>query len=210
MAFFPTDCAAWILWREYGGPINVFEASKGMFPMITGREPLFEADLDWLQFEYTSERTGAYVTPASTVIAQSAVAEGNELFLALLAHLRRQYPEVYALAVDTTRSHDRRELLIGDGEELSGGTSSVNSSIKLGAYAGRLDNINLAGITNPSPNLTTVYLDTPLLGTKPELLEYAPSPVRLGKPIGYPPTSIEGKGSRRPLPPPPPPYHTHP
>ena len=53
---------------------------------------------------------------------------------------------------------------------MSGGTS-VNSSFKLGAYAGRLANLNLAGINNPIPNLTTVYLDTPLVGPTPEPLE---------------------------------------
>ena len=42
------------------------------------------------------------------------------------------------------------------------GNYSVHSSIKVGNYAGRLANINLVGINNPIPNLTTVYLDTPL------------------------------------------------
>ena len=57
--------------------------------MLTGRDHPFETDLDWLQFTYTADRSGAYVTPASTVLVQSAVAEEGELFLALLAHLRR-------------------------------------------------------------------------------------------------------------------------
>ena len=68
---------------------------------------------------------------------------------------------------------------------MSSGTS-VNSSIKLGAYAGRLANLNIAGINNPSPNLTTIYLDTPLMGLTPKLIEYVPLPVRLGKPSRYP------------------------
>ena len=126
------------------------------------------------------------MTPASTVLAQSEVAEGDELFLELLGHLRRRYPEVYGSAVATCQAPERREIQIGEGEGLSGGTS-VHSSIKLGAYTGRFINLSLAGMNNPSPNLTTVYLDTPLVGPTPELLEYVPSPGRLGQPSGYPP-----------------------
>ena len=62
----------------------------------------------------------------------------------------------------TSRAPERREIQMGEGEGLSGGNSSVHSSIKLGAYAGRLSNLNLAGINNPIPNLNTVYIDTPL------------------------------------------------
>ena len=79
----------WILWREADGPINVFEASTGLSPLLTGREPPLEEALDWLQFAYTADRASAYVAPASMILAQSAVAEGGELFPALLAHLRR-------------------------------------------------------------------------------------------------------------------------
>ena len=124
------------------------------------------------------------MAPASTVLAQSAVAEGDELLLALRVHLRRQYPEEYGSTVDTSRAPERRELLIGEGEVLSGGHSSVNSSIQLCAYSGRFANLNLVGINNLSPNLTTVYLDTPLVGPTPETLEYVPSLGRLGKPSG--------------------------
>ena len=114
------------------------------------------------------------------------------------------------MAVDTAQVHDRREILIREGEGLSSGTSSVNNSIKFGAYEGRLANLRLAGINNPSPNLTTAYLDTPLVGPTPEPLEYVPSPGCLGQPSGYPPTILQEKSSRRRTPTPPPPYNTHP
>ena len=68
------------------------------------------------------------MAPASTVLVLSAVVEGDDLFLAILAHLRRQYPEVYGLGVDTAQVHEPRDTPLGLGEELSGGTS-VNSSI---------------------------------------------------------------------------------
>ena len=61
-------------------------------------------------------------------------------------------------------------------------------------------------MNNPSPNLITVYLDTPLVGPTPEPLEHVPSPGRLGKPSGYSPTSTGSYISgfrRRPTPPPP-------
>ena len=142
----------------------------GLFPMLTGRDPPFEAALDWLQFTYTTDRAGSYMAPASTVLAQYDVAEGDELFPALLAHFRRRYPEVYGSAVGTSWAPECRDILLKEGEGLSGGPSSVNSSIKLGAYAGILANLNLLGINNPSPNLTTVYLYTPLVGPTPEPL----------------------------------------
>ena len=121
--------------------------------MISGQEPPFKEALDWLQFAYTADRAGDYVAPASTVLAQSAVAEGGDLFPALLSHYRRQYSEVYGLGVDMAWAPERREIQIREGGGLSSSPSSINSSIKLGAYAGRLDNLNLAVNNNPSPSL---------------------------------------------------------
>ena len=184
----------------------------GLFPLLNVREPPFEEALDWLNFPYTADRAGAYVAPASTVLAQSAVAEGDELFPALLAHLRRLYPEVYGPAVATGWAPERREFQIGEGEGLCGGTS-INS-IKLGIYAGRFTNTNLAGMNDPRPNLTTVYLYTPLVGPTPYPLEYVPLSGRLGHPSGYLPIITGGGpytgGSRRRTPHPPPLYSTHP
>ena len=92
------------------------------------------------------------------------------------------------------------------GGKLSGGHYSVNSSIKLGTYARRLANLNLAGKINPIPNLTTVYLDTPLVFPTPEPLEYVSSLGRRGQPIRYPPPStVTSIGVSRSRPPPPPP-----
>ena len=94
---------------------------------------------------------------------------------------------------------------------MSSGTS-VNSSIKLGAYASILANINLAGINNLSPNLTTVYLGTPLVGPTQEPLEYVSLPGCLGQPSGYPPSSTRtstGGARRCPLPHLPHRTHTH-
>ena len=179
---------SWLLGSTADRPTNVFEASAGLFSLLTGRYPPFEAAFDWLQFIYTSDRSGAYVAHASTVLVPSAVAEGDDLFLALLVHLRRQYPEVYGLGGNTARAHECKDTPLGAGEGMSG-VNSVNSSFKLVAYAGRLDNLNLAGINNPSPNLTTVYIDTPLVGPTPDPLEYIPLPGRLRQPSGYPPGS---------------------
>ena len=162
-----------------------------MFIILTGREPPFEEALDWLQFLYTVYRAGAYVSPASTVLAQSAGEEVVELFPAILAHLRRRNPEVYGPAVATGWAPELKDLQIREGGGLSGGIS-VHSSIKLGAYAGRFINLSLAGINIPIPNLTTVYLNTPLVGPTLEPLEYVPFPDRICQPIGYPPISTGG------------------
>ena len=110
------------------------------------------------------------MAPASMVLVPLAVVEGEDLFGALLAHLRRRYPEVYGLGDTLDRAPERMDTPIRAGDGISG-SLSVTSSLNLGAYAGRLYNLNLAGINNPSPNLTNVYLDTPLVGPTPELLE---------------------------------------
>ena len=36
MALFPSECAAWLLRRKADGPVNIFEALTGLFPMLTG------------------------------------------------------------------------------------------------------------------------------------------------------------------------------
>ena len=110
LTFIPPDCASWLLRREAGGPLNVFEASTGLSPLLTGRETPFEEALNWLKFAYTVDRAGAYVAPESTVLAQSAVAEGDELFLAFMTHLGRRYPEVYGSAVVTCWAPESREV----------------------------------------------------------------------------------------------------
>ena len=47
---------------------------------MTGRAPPFEEALNWSQLAYTADWMGAYVEPASTVLFQYAVVEGDELF----------------------------------------------------------------------------------------------------------------------------------
>ena len=71
--FVPPDCTYWLLWREADGPLNVFEASTGLFPVLTGRELTFEEAIDWFQFIYTADQVGAYVAQASMVLTQSVL-----------------------------------------------------------------------------------------------------------------------------------------
>ena len=51
-AFVSPECASWLLDTEEERPLNIISALKGLFPILTGREPPFEEDLDWLQFTY--------------------------------------------------------------------------------------------------------------------------------------------------------------
>ena len=51
-----------------------------MFPLFSSGSPPFKETLDWLQFAYTADRTGAYVAPASMVLVQSTVLEEDPLF----------------------------------------------------------------------------------------------------------------------------------
>ena len=46
LVFVPSDCAAWLLGGEADGPVKVFEASAGPFPLLNGREPPFQAAID--------------------------------------------------------------------------------------------------------------------------------------------------------------------
>ena len=137
-----------------------------------------------MQFAYTADQAGAYVAPVPTVFAQSEVVEGGELFLALLAHLRRFYHEVYGPAVFPLWEPQRREVHIREGEVLRV-RNSINS-IKVGPYTGRFNNLSLAGMKKPSPNLTTVYIDTPIVGPSPEPLECVPFQATLGSLEGIP------------------------
>ena len=87
--------------------------------------------LDWLQLLIPPTGGGAYVAPASTVLVPSAVAEWEDLFGVLLAHLRRRYPEVYGLGDTLAGVPERRETQIRAGEGLSGGSLSVTSILNL-------------------------------------------------------------------------------
>ena len=92
--FAPLDCSVLILGEEDRNH-NIAAMIQSLFYLLTGRLPPFEEVLDWLQFYYTVDRTGAYVAPASTVLVQSTVVEGNTLFPAYFKHLRKCYPGDY-------------------------------------------------------------------------------------------------------------------
>ena len=67
------------------------------------------------------------MSPESTVLAQSAIAEEGKLFPTILLHLRRLYPEVCGLAVSLGWVPAHRYFPLGeDGEVLSGGSLSIN------------------------------------------------------------------------------------
>ena len=67
-----------------------------LFPILVGQAPSFEETINWLQFAYTTDRTGAYVAPASTFLVPSKVSEGDPIFPAFWRHLLRRFPGVYA------------------------------------------------------------------------------------------------------------------
>ena len=81
---------------------NIAEVGQLLFPILVGRAPPFEEMLDWLQFAYTADRTGAYVVPASTVLVSSVVLEGDPLFPAFWRDLLRRFPGAYS-TTPTTR-----------------------------------------------------------------------------------------------------------
>ena len=95
------------------------------------------------------------MAPVPTVLTQSVVADGGELFLSILSHLRRLYPELYGTDVFLARAPEHREFSLVEGEGFSGGTS-VTSFSKLGTYVGRFNNLSplIVGMNNASPSLT--------------------------------------------------------
>ena len=108
---------------------------------------------------------------APMVLVESIIEEGEKLFPAILAHLRRLYTEVSGPAVSLGQAPALRESPIGKhGEVLSG--FSINIISKLGAYAGRFDSLSpsIAIMNNPIPIIPYVYLDTPPVCPTPEPL----------------------------------------
>ena len=76
ITFVSTDGAAPLLDIKF----NIAESSQLIFPLLVGRASLLEEMLDWIQFTYTVDRTGAYMAPASTVLFPPAVSKGDPLF----------------------------------------------------------------------------------------------------------------------------------
>ena len=52
--------------------------------------------LIWLQFTFTGDQTGAYITPEAMVLFYPMISEGETLFAPALEHLCHHFPEAYA------------------------------------------------------------------------------------------------------------------
>ena len=63
---------------------SVGKFSKELFPLLVGREPSYEEDLDWLQVQFAA--------PAHTTFSFSSPVEGEALFLPALERLQTLYP----------------------------------------------------------------------------------------------------------------------
>ena len=74
-----------------------------LLPILVGRAPPFEETLGWLHFTYTTDRTGDYVVPESTVLVLSAVLEGDPLFPVFWRNLLHRFPGAYT-STPTTRA----------------------------------------------------------------------------------------------------------
>ena len=108
LTFFPPNYASWFLEIEEDVPLNIYAASIILLSVFNGRYPPFNEDLNWLQLSYTAYRMGDYAVSASTVLSQSAIEEGGELFPVILQRLHRLYTELYHLAVSLGCSPLRR------------------------------------------------------------------------------------------------------
>ena len=102
------------------------------------------------------------MVPMSTVLSHSVMSEEGKLFPTILSYLRILYPEVNGPVVSLGWVSAHREFpLVEDGEGFRGDNISNNKFIILGAYVGRFENLSpsIARMNNPSPSLTTFYLD---------------------------------------------------
>ena len=79
-----------------GRGTNIAEASCFLFPLLSSWNSPYDEALNWLQFAYMSGRMGAYMPPASTDLAFSALVEGGALFTLALWRLQALYLGSYA------------------------------------------------------------------------------------------------------------------
>ena len=78
------------------------EASQLLFPLISSRVTLYVEALDWLQFTFTGDRNGAYITPGLTEVTFHILEDGVPLFTPTLQQLCTLYPRVYAQGSTST------------------------------------------------------------------------------------------------------------
>ena len=162
-------CASWIIGGAEEQSITITVARKGIFALLIDWADLFEEVIDWLQFTYTAERTGAYVAPSSTVFVQYMVVEGDGLFPTFLPHLQKLYTGAYAPSTlgtrpdqsvaPASRAPECRESTRGeDGGEGLGNLISSSFSELGTSDLGRIRNLGpiVARTNNLIPNLTTV------------------------------------------------------
>ena len=98
---------------------NIAEVSRLLSPLLSGREPPYKEALDWLQFSYSGDKKGDYVTPVNTSLSFLSPAEGGSLFSPALECLRALYPGAYSQGATSTanlhspeamkRPHEGRE-----------------------------------------------------------------------------------------------------
>ena len=68
--------------------LKIVATSKVLFPLFYGRSLALEEALDWLQFIFTEDRTGYYVSPVFTFLFQYMMTEVVLIFAPVLEHFR--------------------------------------------------------------------------------------------------------------------------
>ena len=105
---------------------SVGEFSKELSPLISGREPLYEEALDWLQFAFTGDTKGQYMASAHTKFSFSLPVEGEPLFILALKRLQTLYPGAYSWGAKST--HGGAELqIVNLSDRTHPGAAGINS-----------------------------------------------------------------------------------
>ena len=60
--------------------VNIAEASRLLYPLISIGAPTYNKVIDWLQFVYTGDQLGVYVDPGYTELEFNSISEGGGLF----------------------------------------------------------------------------------------------------------------------------------
>ena len=83
MTFVPLDSAS----RLLENPKNIYELIQNLFLLLDVQASPYEKALDCIQFSYTGDQMGAYLTNASMVLVWFVLLEGGPIFAPTLMHI---------------------------------------------------------------------------------------------------------------------------
>ena len=99
--------------------ITITATSKALLPLLAGRLNYFKEALKWIQLDFTGDREGAYMVPASMVLVWFVLVEWEPIFAPVLDNLWRCFPRAYP-PPDYNYAFPLQELFIGSSPKCLG------------------------------------------------------------------------------------------